>query len=168
MVLLAESATAALRAYIGNRESGYVFEADYKIQKGHFSAHHGKWTSKWQYTRKEDLKRVQKSKILGATARMTYEEAKQKHEALMATLDLSLPKRSQPLSKVVIQHIVANIGTRARTKHVTPAHLSPDIRDTFARKRSEPGSYPSVVGARLGTNYFEVCADWTRWSEQKL
>lgn len=158
MVLLAESATAALRAYIGNRESGYVFEADYKTQKGHFSAHHGKWTSKWQCTRKEDLKRVQKSKILGATARLTYEEAKQKHEALMATLDLSLPKRSQPLSKMALQQIVANIGTRARIIHVTPHTL----RRTFATHLHENGASLEVIRALLGHVWVQTTLKYAR------
>jgi site-specific recombinase XerD len=158
MVLLAESATAALRAYIGNRESGYVFEADYKTQKGHLSAYQGKWISKWRYTRKEDLKRVQKRKILGATARMTYEEAKQKHEALMATRDLSLPKRSQPLSKVVIQHLVANVGTRARTKHVTP-HT---FRRTFATHLHENGASLEVIRALLGHVWVQTTLKYAR------
>src|SRR5277367_6224025 len=48
------------------------------------------------------------------------------------------------------------------------SHVSPHICDTFARKRSEPGSYQSVVGARLDTNNCAVCADGARWSEQKL
>ena len=37
LVLLAESASTAVRDYIGNRTIGYVFEADYPKQKGHFS-----------------------------------------------------------------------------------------------------------------------------------
>src|SRR5277367_1368968 len=41
------------------------------------------------------------------------------------------------------------------------AHVSPYICNTFARKRSEPGSYQSIVGARLDTNYCAVCADWS-------
>jgi integrase/recombinase XerC len=158
MVLLAVSATAALRAYIGNRESGYVFEADYKVQKGHLSAYQGKWISKWRYTRKADLKRLQKRKILGATARMTYEEAKQKHDALLATRDLSLPKRTQPLSKVVIQHLVANIGTRARIKHVTP-HT---FRRTFATHLHENGASLEVIRALLGHVWVQTTLKYAR------
>jgi site-specific recombinase XerD len=158
MVLLAESATDALRAYIGNRESGYVFEADYQPPKGHFSAYDGRWKSKWRSTRKSDRKRLQKSKILGSTARMSYEEAKQKHEALRATRDLSLPRRSQPLSKVVVQHLVANIGTRARIRHVT-LHT---FRRTFATHLLENGANLEVIRALLGHVWIQTTVRYAR------
>jgi len=158
MVLLAESAADALRAYIGNRESGYVFEADYQPQKGHFSAYEGKWKSKWRYTRKSDLKRLVKTKVLGSTARLSHGEAKQKHEALMATQNLSLPKRNHPLSKVVIQHLVANIGTRARIKHVTP-HT---FRRTFATHLLENGANLEVIRALLGHVWIQTTVRYAR------
>jgi site-specific recombinase XerC/DNA invertase Pin-like site-specific DNA recombinase len=75
LVLLAESAATAVRKYIGSRTTGYVFEADYPKQKGHFSPQANQWKSKWHYTRKRDNRSVQKTKVLGSTARMTYEEA---------------------------------------------------------------------------------------------
>ena len=111
--MLAESASTAVRNYIGNRTIGYVFEADYPKQKGHFSPQGNQWKSKWHYTRKSDNRSMSKTKVLGSTARMTYEEAKQKHEQLMAQMDLSPPKRLGPLSKMALRQLVLRVARRA-------------------------------------------------------
>lgn len=158
LVLLAESAADALRVYIGDRESGYLFEADRLVQKGHLSGWNGQWKSSWRYHRKRDHKQVQRCKVLGPTARMTYEEAKQKHEALMATQDLSRPKRSQPLSKVVIQHLVANIARRAGLRNVTP-HT---FRRTFATHLHENGASLEVIRALLGHVWIQTTLIYAR------
>jgi integrase/recombinase XerC len=146
LVLLAESASNALQVYVGKRTSGYVFQRDYGVQKGHFSVQEGQWKSKWLQTRKEDGARVQRHKRLGSAARMSYEEAKQKHEALMTTLDLSLPEGSRPLSKVAIQSLVSKTARRAGLRDVTP-HT---FRRTFATHLHEHGASLEVIRALLG------------------
>ncbi|MGD0307246.1 MAG: tyrosine-type recombinase/integrase [Candidatus Acidiferrales bacterium] len=158
LVLLAESAAQAIRAYIGERGSGYLFEADYRPQKGHLGGYDGQWKSKWLQLRKRDGKRAQQTKILGSIARMSYEEARQKHEALMATRNLSLPKRTRPLSKVVVQHLIASIARRAGLRNVTP-HT---FRRTFATHLHENGANLEVIRALLGHVWIQTTLHYAR------
>src|SRR5271156_725221 len=158
LVLLAESASEAVRAYIGNRPDGYVFEADYPAQKGHLRVQEGQWKSRWSYTRKSDGKRRLKLKVLGSAARMTHEEAKLKHEALIATLDLSLPKRNRPLSKVAIRHVVKNVARRAGLRNVSP-HT---FRRTFATHLHENGASLEVIRALLGHVWVQTTLRYAR------
>jgi site-specific recombinase XerD len=158
LVLLAESAAQAVRAYIGERDSGYLFEADYRPQKGHLGGYDGQWKSKWIQLRKRDGKSAQQTKILGSIARMSYEEAKQKHEALMATRNLSLPKRTRPLSKVVVQHLVASIARRAGLRNFTP-HT---FRRTFATHLHENGANLEVIRALLGHVWIQTTLRYAR------
>src|SRR5271154_910765 len=51
-------------------------------------------------------------------------------------------------------------GHASQDKTCYASYVSPNICNTFTRKRREPGSHQSVVGARLDTNYRAVCADW--------
>jgi integrase/recombinase XerC len=158
LVLLAESAANALSSYVGDRKSGYVFEEDHPPQRGHLSAHEGEWNSKWQYTRKRDHRRVQKTKVLGSADRLTPEEARQKHEALMATLDLSRPKRNRPLSKVTVRHLVAHIASRAGLRNVSPHTL----RRTFATHLHENGASLEVIRALLGHVWIQTTLRYAR------
>ncbi len=158
LVLLAESAAEAVRAYIGSRANGFVFETDYPIPKGHFSAQEGRWKSKWHETRKRDGKRISRTKVLGPAALLTYEEAKRKHEMHMATCDLSLPKKMRPLSKVAIQAIVRNVATRASLKSVTP-HT---FRRTFATHLHENGANVEVIRALLGHVWIQTTLRYAR------
>jgi integrase/recombinase XerD len=146
LVLLAESASQALQAYIGSRASGYVFEPDYPEQRGHLAVQEGQWKSKWRETRQRDGLRIQRHKVLGSAARISPLEAKRKHEALMATLDLSRPQRVRPLSKVVVQHLIGKIARRAGLRDVTP-HT---FRRTFATHLHENGASLEVIRALLG------------------
>ena len=158
LVLLAESASTAVRNYIGNRTIGYVFEADYPKQKGHFSPQSNQWKSKWHYTRKSDNRSMSKTKVLGSTARMTYEEAKQKHEQLMAQMDLSPPKRLGPLSKMALQQVVLRVARRAGLKRVTPHTL----RRTFATHLHENGASLEVIRALLGHVWVQTTLRYAR------
>ncbi len=158
LVLLAESASEALRTYIGNRDSGFVFEPDYRPQKGSLLCLDGRWTSKWMETRKEDGKRTQKSKVIGLLGRMTHEEAKRKHRELLATRDLSFPKRTRPLAKLSLQTIVAAVARRARLRNVTPHTL----RRTFATHLYENGASLEVIRALLGHVWIQATLRYAR------
>lgn len=158
IVLLAESAAVAVRTYLGDRKSGFVFVSEKGPRGGHFYAYGNQWKSKWHYTRKRDQQRVQKTKILGSTYRMTFEEAKQKHEALMEIVDRSLPPRSKPLSKMAIAHSVKRIGLRAGLKNVTP-HT---FRRTFATHLHENGANLEVIRALLGHVWIQTTLAYAR------
>lgn len=164
MVLLSESAVKALRSYIGDRKKGYAFEPDYRPDRGHFCAMGNAWISTWRYTRKSDNRRRQKSIVIGSTERMTLQEAKRKHEALMKTVDYSVPPRSKPMSKMGLADIITKIGARAGLKNVT-AHT---FRRTFATHLHEGGASLEVIRSLLGHVFIQTTLRYARIGPDSL
>ncbi len=158
LVLLTESAANAVREYIGDRRDGYLFEEDLPVQKGCLTFHGGQWNSKWRGYRKPDRKGFQRSKYLGNASRMTHEEAKAKHEKLMASLNLARPKRNRPLSKVALQSLVRKIARRAGLRRVTP-HT---FRRTFATHLHERGASLEVIRALMGHVWVQTTMRYAR------
>jgi site-specific recombinase XerD len=158
LVLLAESASDALRAYIGDRKIGYIFQDDYPLQNGHFSVQGQNWVSKWQLTPKGQHRRVVRTKMLGLASELTYDEAKEKHLALIAQQDLSRPVKGRPLSKMAIQTLVKNIAHRAGVKNVTP-HT---FRRTFATHLHENGASLEVIRALLGHVWIQTTLQYAK------
>lgn len=158
LVLLTESAASALRAYLGDRKSGYVFEEDLPVQKGHFSAREGQWKSKWTDYSGPSQKGVQTTRCHGSIYLMSYAEAKKKHDALMASLDLARPKRNRPLSKMAVQCLVRKIARRAGLRNVTP-HT---FRRTFATHLHEHGASLEVIRALMGHVWVQTTMRYAR------
>ena len=146
LVLLAESAANAVRDYIDQRTSGFVFIDDYGPPKGHFSVHDNQWISRWRSHERRTHRWIYKGKVLGSAARMSHAEAKHKHEAMMARVNSSRPKRTRPLCKVTVQHLIKDIARRAGVKNVSP-HT---FRRTFATHLHEHGASLAVIRALMG------------------
>ncbi|MGB9242898.1 MAG: tyrosine-type recombinase/integrase [Candidatus Acidiferrales bacterium] len=145
-VLLTQNAMDAMRQYIAARKDGFVFQEDLPVQKGCLFASEGQWKSKWGEFRGTDRKRIQRHKCLGPIANISYELAKQKHEELIASLELTRPPRKRPLSKVAIQAAIRQIAVRAGIKNVTP-HT---FRRTFASHLYDHGAGVEVIKALMG------------------
>ncbi len=145
-VLLTQNAMDAMRQYIAARKDGFVFQEDLPVQKGCLFASEGQWKSKWGEFRGSDRKRIQRHKCLGPIANMSYELAKQKHEELIASLELTRPPRKRPLSKVAVQAAIRQIAVRAGIKNVTP-HT---FRRTFASHLYDHGAGVEVIKALMG------------------
>jgi integrase/recombinase XerD len=158
LVLLTESAANAVREYIGDRQTGFVFEDDLPVQKGCMTLQDGQWKSKWHSFGRSGQKAVRRTKVLGNRMRMTYEGAKTKHEQLMASLHLARPKRNRPLSKVAVQCLVRKLALRAGVKHVSP-HT---FRRTFATHLHEHGASLEVIRALLGHVWVQTTMRYAR------
>jgi integrase/recombinase XerD len=164
LVLLTESAASALRAYIGDRKRGFVFEEDHPVQKGHLSAPEGNWKSKWLDYSGPTPRRVQRTKFHGNIARMSYAEAKRKHDDLMASLDLARKKRNRPLSKVTGRGLVVKIARRAGLTNVSPHTL----RRSFATHLHERGANLEVIRALLGHVWVQTTMRYARMGPDGL
>jgi site-specific recombinase XerD len=158
LVLLTESAANAVRNYIGDRQSGFVFEDDLPLPKGHLELHDGRWKSRWRSIGRSGQKAVQRCKCLGNMTRVTYEEAKTKHEKLMAGRNLARPKRKCPLSKMAVQCLVRKLALRAGVKNVSP-HT---FRRTFATHLHEHGASLEVIRALLGHVWVQTTMRYAR------
>ncbi len=164
LVLLTQSATEALRAYIGERQSGIVFQKEMPVQKGCLTIHHGSWISFWMEYRKRGEKGHRRRKILGRADRLSFEAAKKKHDALMATRRLIRPFRTVSLSKVAVQQTLRQIAHRAGLKDVTPHTL----RRTFATHLFENGAGMEIVKALLGHVWITTTMKYARIGTDRL
>jgi integrase/recombinase XerC len=158
LVLLAESAVKSLRTYLGDRKKGYVFEPEYWDGGGHFRLDGNKWRSTWNCTRRSDGKRIQRVEVIGESHRMTLEEARIKHDALMKKVDRSFPRRSRPLTKMAIQLSIRKIARRAGLKNVT-CHT---LRRTFATHLHESGAGLEVIRILLGHVWIQTTMRYAR------
>lgn len=146
LAILTKSAAEALRVYIGDRTTGYVFREDLPIQKGCLFSNDGKWMSKWSEYSETRGKRVQRSKFLGSVHRMSHEVARKLHDDHIASLNLVRPIRNAALSKMAIQQAIKHIAVRAGLKKVTP-HT---FRRTFATHLYDHGAGVEVIKALMG------------------
>ena len=163
-VLLTESASKALSAYIAGRESGFVFRVELPVQKGCFYLSEGRWVSKWaEYSGPKRI-RTQKHKILGNVTKLSQEDARKKHEENIASLDLLRPPRNCPLSKMAIQEIVAKMASRAGLKGVTP-HT---IRRTFATHLYNNGAGVEVIKALMGHVWIQTTMTYAHIGQDRL
>jgi site-specific recombinase XerD len=158
LVLLTERAASALREYLGDRQTGFIFQQDYTPQKGHFSAYNGTWISRWLDYTGLRKKPVQRTHVHGKLSQMNHEEALKKHQELMSSVDLTRPRRDLPLSNMAIQCMVRQLGIRAGIRNVTP-HT---FRRTFATHLHEGGASLEVIRALLGHVWVQTTMRYAR------
>jgi site-specific recombinase XerD len=128
VVLITERAGCALRAYIGNRKDGYVFQSDRRVQKLCVKKCNEHWIGEWKDYVGPGTRYVASSKYLGSARRVSYQEAKVNLEELTKNANLVRPKADAPLSTNAIRRILIYIGLRSGMRHVTP-HM---FRHSFA------------------------------------
>ena len=163
VVLLTPSAATAVRAYLGDRTTGIVFQQDQPVQKGTFTIHSESWTSMWrEYRLGRKPRRFRQ--VLGKISDMSPEEARRKHDALMATRHLLRPFRKVPLSKMAVQEILRKMAERAGLRNVTPHTL----RRTFATHLFENGAGIEIVQALLGHVWVSTTMKYARIGVDRL
>lgn len=164
IVLLTPSAVQALRAYIGDRQSGVVFQQEIPRQKGCLTIHHRSWYSIWREYSKTGEKPCRRRESLGRVDQLSFDEAKKKHETLMASRRLTRPFRMVALSKMAVQQAVSNIATRAGLRNVTPHTL----RRTFATHLFENGAGMEIVKTLLGHAWISTTMKYARIGADRL
>lgn len=162
--ILTNDAVNALRKYIGNRESGYVFREDLPIQKGCVYMTDGKWMSRWTDYFGPKGKPINRNKFLGSVRLMPYETARKLHDEHFASLKLVRPTRNRPLSKMAIQQLIKRIACRAGLKGVTP-HT---FRRTFATHLYDHGAGAEVIKALMGHVWIQTTLNYMKIGPDRL
>lgn len=163
-VLLTESASDALRAYIADRKSGFVFREDLPVQKGCLHLQDGQWKSKWANYAGPNGIRTQNTKCLGTIEQLSPEAAKKKHEEHIASLNLVRPSRSYPLSAMTIREMIVQMASRAGLKNVTP-HT---FRRTFATHLYDHGASVEVIKALMGHVWLQTTMVYARVGPDRM
>jgi site-specific recombinase XerD len=162
-VLLTLSATKALREYIGNRESGYVFQQDYPAQTGFLGCHNGTWVGRWSdYS--EPGHRVTKRRYLGTASMVSAKAARSAFNEVLASVNLGRPKRNAPLTPTIIGYIIKKVGHRAGLPQVHP-HM---LRRSFATHLHENGADLTAIQILLGHVCIETTALYAHLSAFRL
>lgn len=164
IVLLTATATEALRTYVGNRQSGYIFQPDKVTQKGCLAKVDGYWVAIWTDYSGPGPKYPRKRKSLGKVDLVSYESARIQFNSLMEGVNLLHPHSKRPLCGVAVEKALERVGERAGIKKVGP-HM---LRRSFATHLYDHGANLEVVQALLGHTYLQTTALYTRLSTGRI
>ena len=145
-VLLTESAVDALHNYISSRKTGFVFRTDWPEQHGSLCIDRGAWLSRWTANLGSGEKRIRKWRYHGSTRKITYAEAKAKHNSFIRSLNLVNPSAHKGITGETLREIVRTVGERAGVRNVTPHKL----RRAFATHLYNRGARLDIIRALLG------------------
>jgi site-specific recombinase XerD len=164
IVLLTESAAAALRNYIADRKTGYVFQQDYPPQAGFLSASGGSWIAIWnEYGRPgQGYQRIRKS--LGNIRMVSRARAEVAFNELIANASLTRPFRNKPLTSTSVGNVLRRLAHRAGLVRAT-AHM---LRHSFAMHLYERGADLGAIQTLLGHVEIETTALYARVSAFRL
>jgi site-specific recombinase XerD len=163
VVLFTHSAERALRAYIGERKVGYVFQQDYPPQKLAIYDNGGGWAAQWTDFSKTGSARFN-SKYLGRVSKVSREEAMSRLKALVSISQLDRPKPPTPLTPMTVGLILRRLGWRAGLAR-SNAHM---IRHSFASHLYENGADLTTIQTLLGHARIETTAHYARVSAFRL
>lgn len=133
--LLTKSAAEALRAYLEDRQTGFVFQRDMPIQKGCVAKRGNYWVGLWVDYGEPGPQYPRKAHVLGRIELARYESAKQRLDTLLQGATLVRPKINRPLSKMAVQDMLKHVGERAGLRNVGP-HM---LRRSFATHLRDAG-----------------------------
>jgi site-specific recombinase XerD len=163
-VLFTKTAASVLRDYLAGRERGYVFQPDRPPPKGCLHIQDGQWKLKWAFYDGRDRPRRLRTKCLGTIKRLSYEEAKRKHEEFITNHQVSRPQRNYPLAKVSVRQLVKKIAARASLKNVTPHTL----RRTFATHLYDHGATIDAIQVLMGHVWINTTMKYARMGQDRL
>jgi site-specific recombinase XerD len=162
IAFLTPSASTALRAYIQDRETGYVFQEDRPPQNGAVSADDGYWIARWvDYGSRFPCGGYKKRRAnLGTLDSLSYQSAREKLTELLAGVNVTRPQPDRPLTITLIHYILDKIGLRAGLKRVG-IHM---LRRSFATHLYDNGVNIEIIQKLLGHVYLGTTLGYTRLS----
>jgi site-specific recombinase XerD len=163
-VLFGPHAEQALREYVGNRSAGYLFEDDYRRQKGFVRACGREWIGVWVDYNLPGPKHRETRKYLGVRSKMSYMEARRKLRKFTRHACLIRTKSGKPLSTATFRKIVLRAGYRAGLEDVSPKQL----RHSFATHLLDHGADLRVVQELLGHARIQTTEIYTHVSTTRM
>jgi site-specific recombinase XerD len=164
LVLFGPKCKRALREYIGNRQSGYLFEDDYRLQKGFVRVCGPEWYGVWVDYKGQGMRAVPTHRYLGMRSKMSYMEARRKLRELTKHACLVRSKSGKPLCTATFLKIIVRAGFCAGLSHVSARML----RHSFATHLLDHGADIRVVQTLLGHARLQTTEIYTQTSTARF
>ena len=160
---MTQSAADALRNYMDGRDTGYVFQMDYRLQTGFIFLHCGTWYGRWN-DYGNSRAGVRHTKCIGDASVVSREEARAELEKVLKLARLARPKRNTPLSPVTVGWLIRRLGRKAGLPRAS-AHM---LRHTFATHMHENGADLTAIQTLLGHVFIASTAAYAHLSAFRL
>ena len=144
IVYFGSQAEKALRRYLGNRRDGYLFQVEYRQQRGHVDPTKSVWSG--QYSTYETGKRIVHFKYLGMLHNTSRAQAEARFQRYIKSVDLSRPLPNKPICNHTAWKILTEAAGRIGLRFL-PARM---LRHSFATHLLENGADLSVIQTMLG------------------
>lgn len=162
IVYFGSQAKTALRRYLGNRKDGYLFQVQYRQQRGHVNPTADTWTG--EYSTYETGKRMRHFKYLGMLHNTSRTTAKARFERFIRQVDLSRPLPDKPLGNHTAWKIMTEAARRIGLSFLPPRML----RHSFATHLLENGADLTTIQTLLGHSCLSSTQIYMRLSDRRI
>ena len=158
IVYFGRQAARAIRAYLRDRKSGYLFQSKVPTQRGYLTYYKKAWIGNW-WDHRIGAKR---SKWLGNPSNLSRKEALKRFRAFLRrnSIDLVRRKSDHPLNRSALGFIVKELGRKAGVGKISPHTL----RHSFATHLLQRGADIRAIQELLGHSYLTSTQIYTRIS----
>ena len=146
IVYFGSCAESALRRYLGRRRDGYLFQVEYRRQRGHLHATRTSWVG--QYSTYENGRRRVHYQYLGIVGKVSVATARARFKRFLRGVNLARPFPDKPICNDTAWKILTTAARRVGFRFLPPRML----RHLFATHLLENGSDLPTIQALLGHN----------------